>query len=307
MAKYEPNQRIKFAYKLEGWSYERGSQSELKRAGEKVLPSEYTHDMEGGIFCPGCFTNLIRVPKEADYFSNGRDAYFAHLRKYKQVKCDLRVKRSEGKKFDTYEEAQKAIDDENLVIVSGFMQEKPQGQQDPAGVYDETPVEDMNGPVSEVPIARHAGESFSLPSKITTIAGICRNFDENLYKYFILPGRQNAVRLIDLLKDVREVIEVDSTRRMYFGKIIRSYTPVNNPASHNTRMTELVGAPSVRDFYLKEEHGISSSKGINDKTDERYVLMWGEVGTNGVGLCIEGLSWGEFALLPAQYNYLLDG
>lgn len=46
MAKYEPNQRIKFAYKLEGWSYENGSQSELKRTGEKVLPSEYTKDME---------------------------------------------------------------------------------------------------------------------------------------------------------------------------------------------------------------------------------------------------------------------
>lgn len=275
MAKYEPNQRIKFAYKLEGWSYESGSQSELKRTGEKVLPSEYTQDMEGKIFCPGCFTNLIRVPKEADYFSNGRSAYFAHLQTYKHVKCDLRVKRSEGKRFDTYEEAQKAIDDENLVIVSGFLQEKPQGPEDPAGVYDETPVEDINGPVSEVPIARHAGESFSLPSKITTVAGICRNFDENLYKYYFLPGRQNAVRLIDLLKDVREVIEEDSTRRLYFGKIIRSYTPVKNPAAHNIRMTELACAPSVRDFYLKEEHGISLSKGINDNTQERYVLMWG--------------------------------
>lgn len=306
MAKYEANQRIKFSYKLEGWSYESGSQFELKRTGEKVLPSEYTQDMEGKIFCPGCFTNLIRVPKEADHFSNGRDAYFAHLRTYKHVKCDLRVKRSEGKKFDTYEEAQKAIDDENLVIVSRFLQEKPQGQQDPAGVYDETPVENINGPVSEVPIARHAGESFSLPSKVTTVAGIGRSFDENLYKYYFLPGRQNAVRLIDLLKDVREVIEEDSTPRLYFGKIIRSYTPVNNPASHNIRMTELAGAPSVHDFYLKEEHGISSSKGINDKTKERYMLMWGEIGKNGIGLCIEGLSWGEFALLPAQYNYLLD-
>jgi hypothetical protein len=265
MAKYEPIQRIKFAYKLEGWSYETGSQFELRRAGGKILPSEYTQDMEGKIFCPACFTNLTRNPKEADYFSNGRSAHFAHLRTYKHVKCDLRVKRSEGKKFDTYEEAQKAIDDENLVIIYGFLQEKPQGQQDPAGVYDETPIEDINGPVSEVPIARHSGESFSLPSKITTVAGICRNFDENLY-----------------------------------------YTPVKYPAAHNMRMTELAGAPSVRDFYLKEEHGISSSKGINDKTRERYVLMWGEIGENGIGLCIEGLNWGEFALLPAQYNHLLD-
>jgi hypothetical protein len=306
MAKYEPIQRIKFAYKLEGWSYETGSQFELRRAGGKILPSEYTQDMEGKIFCPACFTNLTRNPKEADYFSNGRSAHFAHLRTYKHVKCDLRVKRSEGKKFDTYEEAQKAIDDENLVIIYGFLQEKPQGQQDPAGVYDETPIEDINGPVSEVPIARHSGESFSLPSKITTVAGICRNFDENLYKHYLLPGRQNAVRLIDLLKDVREVIEKGSTPRLYFGKIIRSYTPVKYPAAHNMRMTELAGAPSVRDFYLKEEHGISSSKGINDKTRERYVLMWGEIGENGIGLCIEGLNWGEFALLPAQYNHLLD-
>jgi hypothetical protein len=306
MANDEPNQRIKFAYKLDGWSYEEGSQALLKAQADKVIPSDYTADMEGNIFCPACFTNLIRVPKEKDHFSNGRDAYFAHVRKYREVKCDLRTKKAEGKRYDTYEEAQKAIDDENLVIISGFLQEKPERPEDPAGAYDETPVEDENGPASEVPIGRHNGESFLLPSKISTVAGICRNFDENLYKYYHLPGRRNAVRLIDLLHHVKDVTEEDESDRLYYGWVKRSFCTAKNPKPHNIRMTELDCNREVHDFYLKANEEISQRKGINDQTTGRIVIMYGKIAENGIGLCIEDLAWGEFALLPVQYNYLLN-
>lgn len=306
MANEEPNQRIKFAYQLDGWLYEEGNQAQLKAQAEKVIPSDYTSDMEGSIFCPACFTNLIRVPKDKDHFSNGRDAYFAHIRKYQEVKCDLRTKRAEGKRYDTFEEAQRAIDDENLVIISGFLQERPEAPQAPAGTYDETPVEDANGPVADVPIGRHNGESFLLPSKISTVAGICRNFDENLYKYYHLPGRRNAVRLIDLLHDVKDVTEEDDGERLYFGLVKRSFCTAKNPQPHNIRMTELHCNRAVHDFYLKMTEEISQRKGINDNASGRIVIMYGKVTENGIGLCVEGLRWGEFALLPAQYNYLLS-
>ena len=134
MAKFDPNKRLKYALYLEGWTFEQGDRSRLDRDGSIVMPLEYTKEMEGNIFCPACATNLTRVPKDpADHFSNSRKAHFRHQKKYKDVKCDLRVKRSDGKKYDSYEEARKAIDDENLVIVSGFLQITPERESAASG------------------------------------------------------------------------------------------------------------------------------------------------------------------------------
>ena len=299
----EANRRIKFAYHLAGWMFEGGDKTYLKREANSISPSEYTADMDGNIFCPVCFTNLNRVPKDKDHFSNGRDAYFSHLGKYSEVKCDLRSTRPEGKRYDTYEEAQKAIDDENLVIVSSFVREKPEIPKGPNGEYDETPVEDMEGPVTDVPIARHSGESFKLPSKIKTVLGICRKFDENLYKYYFFLGQSNPIRLVDLLHDIRNVEIEDEKPKLYYGIITRSFNA--GPTPSNTRMTELISNRGVKDFYLKVTDWISQEKGIHDDSDGRIVIVYGKVTVSGIGLCIEDVGWGEFALLPEKYNHLL--
>jgi len=299
-------QRIKFAYKYSGWKFEGGDVSSLKARADKVSPAEYDSEMEGEIFCPACFTNLIRSPKTKSYFSNGRDAYFAHMSKYKIVKCDLRAKRAEGKRFDTIEEAQKAIDNEDLVIISGFLQDVPDIENVPNNEYDETPVEDLNGEMSNVPIGRHNKQSFVLPSRITTVAGICRNFDNNLYKYYHFPSFRNAVRLIDLLIDVRDILEVDDKPKLYFGVIVRSYNTVSFPKDNHLRMTELESNSAIKDFYLKATQGIAGRKGIDNNSNNRIVIMYGKVTDNGIGLCIERPGWGEFALLPDQYrDYLI--
>lgn len=299
----EANRRIKFAYHLDGWRYEDGDRAMFRKNGVKVAPSEYTQDMEGYLFCPGCYTNLNRVPKDKDYFSNGREAYFAHLQAYKSVKCDLRSTKPEGKKYNTYEEAQKAIDDENLVIVSGFLKDKPELPKNDKGEYDETLVEDVAGPISEAPIARHSGESFKLPSRIKTIKGLCRNFDDNLYKYYYFPGQQYAIRLLDLLHDVRQIKEEDEKPKLYYGIVKNSFNA--GLTSRNVRMTELECNPLVKDFYFKAVDREAQEKGIHDDTKGRILIMYGTVSESGIGLSIEKLGWGEYALLPEKYNELL--
>ena len=148
----ESNRRIKFAYQMEHWSYEEGNPALLKANANKIIPSEYKTDMDGSLFCPGCFTNLNRVPKEKEHFTNGREAYFAHIRTYKDVKCDLKSIKPEGKRYENWEEAKKAIDDENLVIISSFLKSKPEPKEDQPAIYDETPVEDQAGPTTEARI-----------------------------------------------------------------------------------------------------------------------------------------------------------
>jgi hypothetical protein len=306
MAEGESNRRIKYALHLMGWNFETGNRDVLKRDAVKIAPSEYQVEMDGCLFCPVCHTSLNRVPKQKEHFSNGREAYFCHLAAYREIKCDLRSIRAEGKWYETHEEAQKAIDDENLVIVSGFMKDKPELPQDPGGEYDETPVEDLSGPISDIPIARHTGESFKLPSKITTIAGICRNFDENLYKYFYFPDQKHAIRLVDLLHPVEEIQEEDEKPKLYYGVIESTVHLGTHKRPDNIRMTYLKNNQTgVQDFCIKLQDRHQKSHGITDNSIGRVVIVYGVVSDNGTGLCFKRLGWGEFALLPQKYEGLL--
>lgn len=71
MAEIEANKRIKFAYHLDGCLYDGGDCARLRKDGTKITPLEYTQDMEGSLFCPGCYTNLNRVPKTKSIFLTG--------------------------------------------------------------------------------------------------------------------------------------------------------------------------------------------------------------------------------------------
>lgn len=306
MVEGESNRRIKYALQLPGWSFENGNRDQLTRDAVKVTPSEYQVEMDGSLFCPVCYTNLNRVPKQKEHFSNGREAYFCHLAAYKEIKCGLRSSRPDGKRYDTHEEAKKAIDEENLVIVSGFVKEKPELPQDAGGEYDETPVEDLAGPISDIPIARHTGESFKLPSKITTVAGICRNFDENLYKYYYFPNQKYSIRLVDLLHPVEKIQVEDDEPKLYFGIIESTVHLGEHKRPDNIRMTYLKNnRREVQDFCIKLQDRHQKSHGITDTSVGRAVIVYGKVSANGTGLCFKNLGWGEFALLPRKYEDLL--
>jgi len=290
MSDSESNRRIKFAYHLSGWSFEDGNKSNLKKTAEKIIPSDFRIEMDGDIFCPGCFTNLNRIPKEKDHFKNGREAYFSHHPRYIDIICDLKSTKPEGKRYESFEEAQKAIDDENLVIVSGFLKEKPEIVIDGNLEYDETPVEDMAGSLANVPIARHNGESFKLPSKVTTINGICRNFDENLYKYYFFPNQSNAIRLIDLLHNIENVSEETKNPRLYYGRVISTTHLGEHKRPDNIRMTYLSNSqPGVADFCLKLCHHEQESHGIGDKSVGRIIIVYGIVKESGVGCAL--INW----------------
>ncbi|MFT4928901.1 MAG: hypothetical protein ACI8WB_005021, partial [Phenylobacterium sp.] len=69
---------------------------------------------------------------------------------------------------------------------------------------------------------------------------------------------------------------------------------------HYTRNTEYV------DFCLKVTDQLSSEHSITNDSNGKVVLMYGIVEESGIGLCIRNLGWGEFAILPEQYNYLLE-
>jgi len=299
--------RIHYAYFLEGWSRETGSRQFLKANARKVFPSEFTLEMKGSLFCPECMSTLNRRPESEDTFSNGREAHFYHNGS-KEIPCNLRSVSSQGKKYTTYEEARQAIDDENLGIIHEFLKEKPEDRELPSATpYEETVVEDINGPETDMPIGRHDGQTYKLPSTITTIAGLCRNFEDNLYKYYVMPEETVAYRLIDIIKDAKDVSIEEEKPKLYWGRISGFYHMGNHKRPDNIRYTYLENNQnSQADFSIKMIDSSQNERGITQDTKGRIVIIYGKVQTSGVGICFSRLGWGEFALLPEKYEYLFE-
>jgi len=297
--------KIKFAYYLEDWEFDIDNKKVLKKEAGEVATTEYLSEMKGHIFCPECSAPLFKSPENKEFDTNGRKAFFAHGRKY-SPDCNLRVKKAEGKRYVSEELAKKAIEDEELVIVKHFMKEKPVLPKiDNPQEYQGDPVEDINGELANVPIGRHNGEIFSLPSKITTVRGLCRNFNKNIYKYFHLPGRKNAIQLKNLLVDVKTVQNVDDVPRLYFAKVEGSSNC--GPTPQNIRQTMFEYPPGEYvDFCLKAIDLNSREHGIDDNSKGKVVIMYGTVTKSGIGLCIEGIGWGEFSVLADKYIDLLN-
>jgi hypothetical protein len=232
----EPN-KIKFSLYLKDWSYGDGKKNFLRENARKIAPLEFLVEMKGHIFCPECSAPLFRSPEDKDYATNGRRAFFAHARGIK-TDCSLRVKQAEGKRYENEEEAKQAIEDGELVVVKSFIVDKPEPPQlDGPLIYDKEPNEDKDGPITAVPIGRHNGEEFKLPSKVTTIRGLCRSFDANLNKYFMLPGQRVAHSLREQLVPVSEVKATCEIPRLYVGRVTSSSSFGSNP--WNLRLTFL--------------------------------------------------------------------
>ncbi|PTP28164.1 hypothetical protein [Vibrio splendidus] len=295
--------RIKYTLYLKGWNYEKDSKSFLKAQAEKALVTEFEVDMHNNIYCPECCAPLFRSPRDKDYSDDGRAAYFAHKRSVKTI-CGLRTKKAEGKKYLNEEEAQKAIQDEELVIVEGFIKDKPIAPDKHPKEYDQTEVEELDGPETLVPIGRHSGEVFKLPSKFKTVKGIVKNFDENLIRYFYFPNSKHAVQLQDYVRSITSIKGPDDKPKLYFGTIVSSFNA--GKKTSNIRMTKLkYNTKEYNDFFFKVQDKKQQEKGINDDSKGRVILMYGKVTISGSGLCIEGAGWGEFALLPKKYEGLL--
>ena len=121
-----------------------------------------------------------------------------------------------------------------------------------------------------------------------------------------MPNGRYAVQLQDLLVDIKSVRDTVDTPRLYFGKIKRSYNAGKKPS--NIRMTMLdydSSKSEFTDFCFKPSDLEQKEKGIDDDAEGRFLIVYGKVTESGTGLCIKGAKWGEFALLPRKYEYLL--
>lgn len=290
---------IAHALFLKGWKYsqETAETRKLLRFGKPVLPEEFQESMAGSIFCPNCYTNVTRRPLNKERSSAGTLAFFAHIPTFKSIPCTQRTPASQGELFVNEEQASQAIVRGELVMFSGFVDE-PTTMNEQALPFTNAQIEDPTGPLTEVPIARHTGDPFLVPARNRTIYSICRNFDQNIKKYYQFPEQAHPALLSDQLHDVLDVQGEDETPKLFFGEI-RSVD-----VKSIQMLVWLNSGPHIKDFALpakKEQH---MKRGIGKDSVGTFVLFWGTVRDYGIGYCTR-LKWGEYGLLPTQYNSIL--
>jgi hypothetical protein len=297
----ESSHRIPHALYLKGWKYGEHPREQLEAEAAPIEPSEYRAEMEGKIFCPECTTPLSRAPKFGDLFTNSRTAHFRHKPAFKSVPCDLRTARGLGLNYSSEEEMRQAVQNSELAIVSGWQSAPPEhaiDETDADAVYDLTQIVDPDGAPTEVPLGRHTGERFLLPSTLSTVLAICRNFDKNLARAFYFPDSQYVTRLTDKLFDIALLTdEPPSSSYLFYGRI-QSFSRLN----FRNKIT-LVSDDDVQ-VKVYTWPAYDDKKHIDQRSLGRVLLFYGKLYRENDGvLSCKVDDWGAYSLLPEKYEH----
>lgn len=299
----EGDHRIPYALYLASWVYGEGSVTVLEDNAEQIFPSEYRPEMSGRVFCPECKTPLSRAPRDTDVFTNSRTAHFRHRPAYRNVPCGLRTKRGAGLSYTSEEELRRAVQNSDLVIVGGWQKNPPDhdvDETDADAIFQKTQIVDPDGPSTEVPLGRHTGQRFFLPSKLSTVLAICRNFDKNLTRGFFFPDSQYASRLIDRLYDIALISEsLPERSQLFFGRI-RGVQRL----SKRDKFTLISDEDKEVKVYTWPSD--NDRKRILGRAEGRILLFFGKVyHESGSVIACKIDDWGAYSLLPEKYERFL--
>ncbi|EOV0971318.1 hypothetical protein ACOGYM_002364 [Edwardsiella piscicida] len=303
------SRRIAYAFFDPNWDKTKHSTAQLVRT--HVEPLEYREEMKDHLFCPQCYELLIRVPSEPKkiIMAGGREALFRHLPDQNAPFCLLRSGATIGKRYSNEEEAKKAVDNNEVIIISGFMQERPENTQRDDSNSEPSPTEtnfeSKDGTPVDIPISRHKGETFKLPSKITSVQALCTNFIENYYKeIFIADGIGHAQCHIfcDALKSINEINDEVEKPGFYFGEI----KSIDKHNHHSTLWLKLKEPRNYADFRVRVRNDVALARGISDdKAKNHIVIFYASIPSVGTGYWTDVLKWGEIGLLPEKYKDFL--
>lgn len=301
------SRRLVFAFYDPRWVRERDPIPLLSQTPVTAL--EYEDLMENKLYCPQCYESIIRVPRDEDKptLSNGTKAYFRHVLNDNHPPCNLRSGPVVGRAYATEEEARRAIEDEEFIVLTGFMQARPvnnprtdwDGEEDPT----ETHFEDANGRPVDLPIARHRGQEFRLPSKISSVQALVVNFLKNYHREIILVKDDDTVSrflFCDVLKNINLINDEVPQPSFYFGVI----TDIDVWASHNTIWLRVDNKANLQDFRVKVKNEVVNDRGwTKERIVGRVMVFYSKIRSVGTGYWTPiDLCWGEVAILPAKYN-----
>ncbi|EQB8218071.1 hypothetical protein ACYUOO_001128 [Klebsiella aerogenes] len=241
--------------------------------------------------------------------TNEVPAYYKHLKDDNAPFCSLRCGPIQYKKYASQEDAKKAVEDEEIIVISGFLESRPDNNPRLDSEGSEIPIdshfERKNGKEVSLPISRHHGESFKVPSQVTSVQSLCVNFDHNYYREIYLvgaDGKAKRYRFCDSLKEINDITEGSSDPAFFFG----TFWKIEKFTGHSNVWLKINQGTSFRDFRVRITNDTAEGRGFfNDKNRGRITVFYSRVDEVGMGYMTPQLGWGEVALLPAKYDDFL--
>lgn len=219
--------RIAYAYFDPAWDKATMSITTLNRT--EISPLEYLAEMKGSLHCPSCYEPLTRVPSDPamSIMADMKEALFRHLpdKDHTAPYCLLRSGIMSGKKYNSEEEALQAVEDGDIIVISGFMQERANNnvREDEEGDENqvETYFESEDGAPLNVPVSRHEGQTFTVPGRVTSVMSLCANFRRNYYRdiHIAIGDEVKHYTLSECLTEAAEIVEENVVPNFYFGVI----------------------------------------------------------------------------------------
>lgn len=298
--------RIIYALYSKTWKYGEGDKIGLENSSAMVTPEEFTAEIQGKIYCPLCTTPLSRTPALKNISSNNITAHFKHgsSKRYEKSKeCDWRVNAPAGMNYKNEEETNKAVENQELIIVSGWKSEPPSLNNDleENGEFTKTAIEDENGPETLVPIGRYTGREYKLPSNVSTVMAVCKDFPKNLKRGFYFPNSQYAMLLSDQLYSTLKISDaLPKKETLFFGKITSF-----NRLTHRNVITIKSGKYS---FKIYTSPDFDKRKVIDNTALGRNLLFSASLyweSQESIVAC-KVLKWGAYSLLPAKHDKYLS-
>lgn len=283
------------------WKIEDGFAALIK-GSQHISIEEYDEQMKGKIFCPKCKNPTFKTPTKTIFDRKGR-RFFSHNKG--DDECEWRIAKVIPFYFNTEEDVDKAIADRDLVVIQDFMSTPPENLPNGRAVfYNEVPL-DREGDHMERPLARHVNPGRAWPTTISTVRSIARGFDRNLSRYYSFPENPEPVQLRESLHNILDIPEEPERerKRLYYGRI---EVIVRNPNIVMIWLNYPRNKNGHADFCIKTTHPLIAEYGINDDHVGRYLLFYGKIQNNGVGLCVFKPTYGEIAVLPQNYNEIIE-
>lgn len=197
-----------------------------------------------------------------------------------------------------------AVQREDLVLVSGWMDAPPElvkGDLDESSSFSQTQIEDPNGPPTEMPLGRHTGKKVFLPTRISSVLALCRNFDKNLFRAFYFPSSQYAMYLSDILLDISTIdAPIADRENLFFGRIV-GYRRLE------FRNIIYVRTSCVAEVKIYTYPSYDERKRIGLESIGKTILFYSRLENEGgetVLRCFMN-KWGQYSLLPEQYEKFL--
>lgn len=298
----ENNHRIPFGYFSTTFQFQTHSLKHLISIGEEVTPEEYEENMKNNIYCPACSVPLLKVPSKDSITTSGNSLHFRHKPGYKdEIPCDLRTSTPAGKRYSSEESVRQAIEDGSLAIIGAWAESPPElDHKNDEAQFNKAQLEDKEGEEVDIPLGRHDGQSFKVPSIVSSVYSLCNNFPQNLTKYFYFPKSQFPVLLRDVLVDAEKADEEYFDKELlYFGKI----TKFIRLSSRNIIRLK---TPNFDEFNVFTYPSHDERRHIDRKSIGRTLFVHGALKAHGDEPRIMVERWGQYSLLPEKYEKIIN-